>query len=553
MAWIQSQERQNLTDLILARPQITPDLCSFRASQLQASQFTDVFKMKTIKYQHVCTIMKLLIFLQKSPYLLAQCLSIADRINQVIPSQNDKIVHVICDSFYGSLMNTKDIEMILSILQQLIQLQIVNSEIPRRMLRPSSSSFARLYQRLHSSLSSAKLFLLASLHQPIISVLIEEQKMEFNASYVIETNSHVQDLASNNVYSHDISERLYHLTNRFIKSLTDNWLLFPSPLSWLIQKVCFSFKQANFEEEETYTILVDMIFTNFIIPAVVSPDLYGIIDLQIDPIAQFNLIQIGQILQKLALNKYTTVDPKMQKLYDRFDKNAIPNLIQQLMPRDYGIFHQNLCASLFSAGQTNIQRDKLLISRTELNLLLDFLRIVIENDGTTINSKSKKELVTILEKLPPRIDEPISKEIRHENNNVALDSVLRSKQGLIGLAKTSKQKFNKSSIVNEEVVGNEFYDAYSASSFINGNVTRSEELDEVLVFPISLDSDQTSLDLLPEAQVIGMNSNVEDVAADEPKLTEKNVEELSRCNVEEPIISNGATGVLRNNREKHTR
>lgn len=128
MAWIQSQERQNLTDLILARPQITPDLCSFRASQLQLSHFLDVFKIKTIKYQHICGLMKLLVFLQKSPYLLAQCMSIADRISQVIPSQNNKIVHVICDSFYGSLLNTKDIEMILSILQQLIQLQIVNHE-----------------------------------------------------------------------------------------------------------------------------------------------------------------------------------------------------------------------------------------------------------------------------------------------------------------------------------------------------------------------------------------------------------------------------------------
>lgn len=494
--------------------------------------------------------MKLLIFLQKSPYLLAQCLSIADRINQVIPSQNDKIVHVICDSFYGSLLNTKDIEMILSILQQLIQLQIVNHETPRRMLRPSSSSFARLYQRLHSSLPSAKLFLLASLHQPIISVLIEEQKMEYN---VTETNSHVQDLASNNVYSHDVSERLYVLTNRFVRSLTDNWLLFPSPLSWLIQKVCFSFKQANFQEEETYTILVDMIFTNFIIPAVVSPDLYGIVDLQIDPIAQFNLIQIGQILQKLALHKYQDVDPKMRKFYDRFEKNAVPNLIQQLMPQDYGIFHQNLCASLFSAGQTNIQRDKLLISKTELNLLLDFLRIVIENDGSTINSKSKKELVTILEKLPIKIEEPLSKETRHENNNVALDTVIRSKQGIIGLAKNSRQKFNKNSLANDETIGNDMHDSYSASSFINGNVTRSEELDEVLVFPISLDSDQTSLDLLPEAQVTGVNSNVESVTTDEPKLTEKNVEELSRCNVEDPISSNGATGVLHNNREKSTR
>lgn len=495
--------------------------------------------------------MKMLIFLQKSPYLLAQCMSIADRINQVIPSQNDTIIHIICDSFYGSLLNTKDIEMILSILQQLIQLQIVNHESPRRMLRPSSSSFARLYQRLHSSLSSAKLFLLASLHQPIMSVLIEDQKMELNGSQY--NDSQVQDLVSNNVYSEEILERLYVLTNRFVKSLSDNWLLFPSPISWLIQKVCFSFKQANFQEEETYMILTDMIFTNFIIPAVVSPNLYGITDLQIDPVAQFNLIQIGQILQKLALNKYQPVEPKLKKLFDRFDENAIPNLITQLMPHDYGVFHQNLCASLFSAGQTNIQRDKLLISRTELNLLLDFLRIVIENDSSIINSKSKKELVTILEKLPFKIDEVMSKETRHENNSKALESALRSKQSIIALAKTSKQKFNKNSLINEDIIVTDGNDETSASSFINGNVVRSEILDEVLVFPISLDSDQTSLDLLPEADVIGISSVAEDEAINEPKLTEKNIEELSRCNVSEPIISSGVASTLHVTREKHAR
>uniref|UniRef100_A0A336LMC6 CSON005629 protein n=1 Tax=Culicoides sonorensis TaxID=179676 RepID=A0A336LMC6_CULSO len=541
LAWIQSQERQNLTDLILARPLHPPDSCSFRASQLQASKFFDVFKLSSIKYQHVCELMKLLVFLQKSPYLLAQCMSIADKINQVIPSQNDKIVHIICDSFYGCLLNTKDIEMILSILQQLIQLQIVNHETPRRMLRPSSSSFARLYQRLHSSLSSAKLFLLASLHQPVISVLIEDQKMDVNTSNIDENNAQMNDFVSKK----DLSLKLFELTNRFVKSLTENWLLFPSPLSWLIQKLCFSLKQANFKEEETYMILTDMIFTNFIIPAVVSPDLYGIIDTQIDLVAQFNLIQIGQILQMLALHKYQPIETKMKQFYDKFDQNAIPNLVHQLMPQDYGIFHQNLCASLFSAGQTNIHRDKLLISRTELNLLLDFLRTVIENDGTSINSKSKKELVSILEKLPNKIEE-IS-DLKHESK---LETVHRSKQGLIvQLAKASKQKSNKSS--NDDFEENYSNEENSACSFINGKVARSDTLDEVLVFPVSLETDESFFNLLPEAEVLGMNTTAENDSNVEQKLTEKNIE-LSRCNVTDPIISNEVDDIISSNREKHT-
>lgn len=546
MAWVQAQERQNLTDLILARPYISPDVCSYRASQLQASQFFDVFKIKSIKHQHACGLMNLLVFLQKSPCLLAQCMSIADRINQIIPSQNDKVVHIICDSLYGSLINTKDVEMILSILQQLLQLQIVNSEYPRRMLRPSSSSFARLYQRLHSSLPSAKLFLLASLRHPVMSVLIEDQKMDLNG--MSENVSNLLDLPTNN-YSDNIVHRLFTLTNRFVRSLRDNWLLFPSPLNWLIQKVYFSLKQSNISNHEIYSIIMDMVFTHFICPAVVSPDLHGIIDIQVDPVAQYNLIQIGQILQKLALIKYQPVELMNNKLYEMFEQHIIPGLIEALMPQDYGAFHQNLSASLFSAGQTNVQREKLFITRTELNLLLDFLRTVIENDGLTIGPESRKELISILDKLPSKIEEPIYSDIytnRHENNNIALESVFRAKSTLINLGKNTKQKLSKTAIVTDEF---ETLDEGSASSFINGNTNKYTSMDEVIVFPIK-ETNQDSFDLLSESEVININSTVTNAVA-EPCLTEKNIEELARCNQGEKLISDRVDSVL--GRDKHTR
>ncbi len=43
-----------------------------------------------------------------------------------------------------------------------------------RMLRTGSCAFSRLYHRLHESLFSAKLFLTAALHEPVMKVLIED-------------------------------------------------------------------------------------------------------------------------------------------------------------------------------------------------------------------------------------------------------------------------------------------------------------------------------------------------------------------------------------------
>lgn len=47
-------------------------------------------------------------------------------------------------------------------------------EIIFRMLRAGSCAFSRLYHRLHESLFSAKLFLTAALHEPVMKVLIED-------------------------------------------------------------------------------------------------------------------------------------------------------------------------------------------------------------------------------------------------------------------------------------------------------------------------------------------------------------------------------------------
>lgn len=114
-------------------------------------------------------------FLHHSTYLLAQSLSIGDRLPQISSDQMNSVVRTIATGLYGNAILSKDVDMVLRLLRDLIEIQVIVSENPRRMLRSGACSFSRLYNRLHESLFSAKLFLTAALHEPVMKVLIGDE------------------------------------------------------------------------------------------------------------------------------------------------------------------------------------------------------------------------------------------------------------------------------------------------------------------------------------------------------------------------------------------
>lgn len=89
----------------------------------------------------------------------------------------NSLIQTITSGVFGNAINAKDVEMILKLLRELIEIQIVVSDNPRRLLRVNTSTFARIYHRLNESMFSAKIFLTAALFQPIMSVLSETDTM----------------------------------------------------------------------------------------------------------------------------------------------------------------------------------------------------------------------------------------------------------------------------------------------------------------------------------------------------------------------------------------
>lgn len=83
-------------------------------------------------HQHVLAYVDLFNFLHRSPHLLAQSLSIGDRIARISNDQMNSVVHTIATGIYGNAILSKDVDMVLRLLRELIEIQVVNSENPRR-------------------------------------------------------------------------------------------------------------------------------------------------------------------------------------------------------------------------------------------------------------------------------------------------------------------------------------------------------------------------------------------------------------------------------------
>lgn len=481
--------------------------------------------------------MELLNYLHHTPYLLAQCLSIGDRMEQINNEQMNSVVSTIATGLYGNAILSKDVDMVLRLLRDLIEIQVVGSENPRRMLQSGACSFARLYNRLHESLFSAKIFLTAALHEPIMKVLInddivldidankaifnytaKERTKRFGAEGTDEYAEKTQQFFENT------TNELFKLAKLFIQSLFDNWSLFPSTLRWVVQTMCHLLRSIQLNAKDINNILTDMIFTNFICPAIVSPDQYRISDAPISDNARMNLIQIGQIVQIMALMKHEDIDPKYTNLMAKFERNVIAELMEQLIETGHDI----RVSSIALPHQNDFGREHVLVTQDELNVFVDFLRTVLDNDELTISGENRRKLGKSLDQLPDKWETILKREQNKSNATTpsAAENQSKTKQ-LINLGISTKNKLAKSISLN---VGNGTHVndsddlAYNANGSIglNNNLYHQNDNDIVLMIPITI-NEESKFAMLTEQEVLNMNQI-------QPVLTEQNVETLDKAN-----------------------
>ncbi|XP_075157188.1 GTPase activating protein and VPS9 domains 1 [Haematobia irritans] len=407
LAYICAQQRRNLNDLIVSRPELGPSLCCRRANNYEKSNFID--SKKVLNYEHAIAYEELFNYLYKSPFILAVSLATGDSIAEISPAHMNSVIQTISTGIFGNAINSKDVEMILKLLRELIEIQIVTSDNPRRLLRANASSFARIYHRLNESMFSAKIFLTAALFQPIMSVLTETDTiLDVDPQKVIQrfsTKERIRRFGPEDSaeYADNIDKfhaetinKLHSLAKIFIDSLLYNWSLFPSTLRWLVQTMCHQLKQSHhFSEKVMNEIITDMVFTHFICPAIVSPDVLGIIDAPISEQVRFNLMQIGQIVQMLAMTKHDEIDARYAEVYGKFESNMVTRLIDLLLVTQTG---EDVVAIL--AQQSDFDRTQLMTTQRELGYFTEFFRILTASDEYEIPEEDKEKLKKIIKNLP---------------------------------------------------------------------------------------------------------------------------------------------------------
>lgn len=245
LAWISSHQRINLNHLILARIDCPQALICQRNYTLENVVFVDACKV--IGYQETLAYGEFLTLLHNNVEFVARCLSVGEKL---FPELMPEIIYSLSAGLFGSFLLPEDKIIVLKLLQQLIVLQLVPSDNPRRMLRHGTCAFARFYSLFHENLYSAKLFLTAALHGPIMKLLMkdemfldidpdkavirypaEERYKKFGPEGSPEYASKLQK------HRQWIVEKLVNLTDNFIISLRENMHCFPVSVCWLVRQM----------------------------------------------------------------------------------------------------------------------------------------------------------------------------------------------------------------------------------------------------------------------------------------------------------------------------
>nr|XP_023696433.1 GTPase-activating protein and VPS9 domain-containing protein 1-like [Paramormyrops kingsleyae] len=402
-AWIAKQQRINLDRLILTSAEASPAECCQHAKVLEDTQFVDGYK--TLGFQE-SIYGEFLGRLRENPRLVASCLVAGGGLS-LEPTQS--VIHTVFTSLYGNCIMQEDESYLLQVLRYLVEFELKESENPRRLLRRGTCAFSILFRLFSEGLYAAKLFLTATLHEPIMQLLVEdEDHLETDAAKLTERFTPAQQ---ERLFGEKGSEgykrrvqaaveaneaKLVALVNKFIGYLKQNTYCFPHSLRWIVSQMYKTLSRVErLEMSEVRTMCTDLLLTCFICPAIVNPEQYGIIsDAPINEVARFNLMQVGQLLQQLAMADVDEGDPRRKGGLSKFDKSCVAAFLDVVIGgravETPPMSSMNLLEGL--------SRTVAYITQNQLFSLVDFVRSVMMGDQ--LREEERLALETLLVNIP---------------------------------------------------------------------------------------------------------------------------------------------------------
>ncbi|KAK3539490.1 hypothetical protein QTP70_009047 [Hemibagrus guttatus] len=506
-AWIAKQQRINLDRLILTSAEASPAECCLHAKVLESTQFVDGYK--TLGFQE-SIYGEFLGRLRENPRLVASCLVTGEKINQ---EHTQGVIHTVFTSLYGNCIMQEDEIYLLQVLRYLVEFELKESDNPRRLLRRGTCAFSILFKLFSEGLYSAKLFLTATLHEPIMQLLVEdEDHLETDSAKVTERFTPTQQERlfgekGSDSYCQKVQAvvesnqaKLVALVNTFIGYLKQNTYCFPQSLRWIVSQMYKSLVQVEgLEVGEVRTMCTDLLLTCFICPAIVNPEQYGIIsDAPINEVARFNLMQVGQLLHQLAMADADDGDPRRKSNLSKFDKSCVAAFLD-VMIGGRTVETPPMSSMNLLEGLT---RTVVYITNNQLLSLVDFVRSVTAADQ--LREEDHLALETLLANVPQsHAAKSNSVELAPQLSPAATPANRRNR---LPLATRSRSRSN---ITQDNEADSSYQDP------------QQEVMpEEVLVISLG-NSTQTMPGMMPENEVLNLQLSDEtqgDAPADEAKL-----------------------------------
>ncbi|KAJ8286402.1 hypothetical protein GJAV_G00038870 [Gymnothorax javanicus] len=313
-AWVAKQQRINLDSLPPTSAEASPAECWQRARSLDDAVFLEGYKALGGQESMYG---EFLSRLRESPRLLASCLASGRRLP---PGNSAQALPLsVFSSLYGNCVMPEDQHYLLQVLRYLIDLELKPSEDPRRLLCRSPTAFRSIFRLYSEGLHSARLFLMAALHEPIMQLLeSDEDPLETDSARLLERHNPAEQ---SRLFGQEGSDRrrrkvleatrvnkakLDSLVELFAESLRQSAYCFPPGLRWVLGRLYRTMAEGEepggrVEPGDARAMCTHLLFTRFICPALMHPEKHGIIsDAPVNEAAHFNLTQVAQLLQQLA-------------------------------------------------------------------------------------------------------------------------------------------------------------------------------------------------------------------------------------------------------------
>lgn len=328
--WTTRQHHVNLNHFITNNSHGAPAHCSQRLNSLGATKFVDGYK--ELGYQESMYANFLQAF-RNNPTLAAACLAYGEKLSL---EASPRVMHSVVTGIYGNSVLSGSYSQLLELMETLILLQLSGEDEPRRVIRKSNSQFCIAYKLFSESTIAGRLFLTCALQEPIMQVLMEDELyLERDAGRILDCFS-PPDIEKKFGKRDDpafqaridkhikwTEDRFFEICKLFVDKIQATMFCFPKSLAWLIARTYHILKDCGLvSPKEARAVCADLMIQMFISTAIVTPELYGITgDAPVSEFTRFNLMQIAQTLQVLALEGGDVHRDAM--FYSRFEKASI--------------------------------------------------------------------------------------------------------------------------------------------------------------------------------------------------------------------------------------